>query len=131
MRTLFEMGFRNDFGIVLGQGEEQEWQSLQQSGGTIPSTTTTPTTTKPGEGGSDWAKLIAQGFKSASDIYGSLTKEQIAKMSKETENLRRQQQAMRPGMPPPAPSGGGISPNTLFIAGAVGVVGIILALTLR
>lgn len=119
------MGFRNSFGSVMGQSEEEEWQSLQQTGGE----TTTGTTPKKKDD-TDWADLIASGFESAGKIYGSYTKEQIAKISKETEEIKRRQQMTPGGMISP-PSGGGISPNTLFIAGAVGVVGIILAITLR
>jgi hypothetical protein len=130
---MFEMGFRNSFMPVMGQGEEEEFQSLQQTENpapipTIPTIPTTPTPPpKPaGTSDNDWAKIIAAGLTAGAAGYGAYTKEQIAAINADAAKAAA---AKSGGVP--APAGVGVSANTIFLVGGVAVVGIIAAIALK
>jgi hypothetical protein len=128
---MFEMGFRNSFMPVMGQGEEEEFQSLQQTGNqtpipTIP-TTPTPPPKPAGTSDNDWAKIIAAGLTAGAAGYGAYTKEQIAAIN--ADAAAKAAAAKSGGVP--APAGVGVSANTIFLVGGVAVVGIIAAIALR
>lgn len=128
MRTLFEMGFRNSFGPMMGQ--DSGWGP---GGPPVVSLTdgTTPTTpTKPADTGTDWAKLISQGITAAGAGYSAYSKEQIAKMTEQTKRLQPGMPGYMPGMLQQQQSQG-VSPNTMFLVGGLAVAGIITAIALK
>lgn len=152
MKSLFEMGFRNSFAPMMGQDEANPWgegsggppvtydqltpsspsDSTWGAGGppvtSLPSQTpgtAVPPTKPPGTSDSDWAKIIAQGITAGGAGYGAYSKEQVAKITAQT-----QKNAPKPsGAPVMAPSGS--SSNTIFLVGGLAVVGLIAAVALR
>ena len=121
MRSLFNVGFgvgfhNNFMRPALGQGEEQEWQSLQT--GTTPTTTPVkPTTTPTSGGGTDWGKLISSGITAAGGAITAYEKEKAATVAQQTEALKRKTMPVTPGAYPPPQTG----TSPVLIAGLVGV----------
>lgn len=148
MRSFFQMGFRNSFIPLMGQ-DDSGWgpggppvinldqQPATSNGwgpGGPPITTlnqqpTTPSVTPPAasSGGTDWAKLIAQGITAAGAGYSAYSKEQIAKLTAEA------QKGKTPTGPIMAPSsqGAGISSNTIFLVGGLAVTALIAVVALK
>jgi hypothetical protein len=138
---MFEMGFRNGFKPMIGQGEEQEWGSLQPSPSwdleqnppsvpTYPTQTPIQTPTKPaGTSDSDWAKLIATGLTSVAAGYGAYEKEKVAEINAQAAKAAASSSASR--FAPGGVGVGGVSANTMFLVGGIAVVGIIAAIALK
>lgn len=87
-----------------------------------------PTTRPPGTSDTDWAKILAEGFKAAGSGYGVYSQAEIAKMKAEADILKAKNPAAASILP-----GTGLSQTTtiLVVLGGIAVVGIGLMVALK
>lgn len=134
MRSFFQMGFRNSFIPLMGQNDSNPWgsggppvTSLDQETPTPTPSVTPPAAPSASSGGTDWAKLIAQGITAAGAGYSAYSKEQVAKLTAEAQKGKTP--TTGPLMAPS--SQGAISPNTIFLVGGLAVTALIAVVALK
>lgn len=155
MRSFFQMSFHNGFRTdtargfrpasgtaVLGQtddeilneelNQETPWSPGEGfQGSYYPSTTTTPATAAPikrppGTTDTDWAKILAEGLKAASQGYGIYTQAQIAQMKAEADLLKAKNPSVASLLP-----GDSKTTTIALVVGGIAVLGLLLVATIK
>lgn len=86
-----------------------------------------PTERPPGTSDTDWAKILAEGFKAAASGYGVYSQAEIAKMKAQADLLR----SKNPGAASILPGGMSATTTTLLVLGGVGLLGTLLVFALK
>lgn len=87
-----------------------------------------PTTRPPGTSDTDWAKILAEGFKAAASGYGIYSQAEVAKMKAEADLLRSKNPSAASILP-----GGALGTGTTIalVLGGIGLLGTILVVALK
>lgn len=135
MKSLFEMTFQNRFQGDSARGFQpaprlgQIITDIEQSPLTDwkpDQSTQIPMTRPAGTSDTDWAKILAEGLKAASQGYGAYTQGQIAKMKAEADLLKTRNPSVASLLPSDSKT-----TTIALVVGGIAVLGLIAVVALK